>query len=269
MDEPSSSSPSSSSSSVPLAGGRAIDRHNPIITDSRRIATSVLPPRTISHPPVDPNPQKILHQKKKKKNRKIPLKENEDGSSVNKIDGEKIKNSPNNGIRKGWSCTQPGDFISPPGSTRYLLRDKVLFNDLQDFDPPAKLVLEESSNSKDEESSKSNDEKTGEVVDAKPPSEFQSPDQDVILKVSLHCRGCERKLRKHLSRMEGVTSFEIEFAAKKVTVKGDITPLEVLSSISKVKNAQLWNPTIHSSSTPQSLNPNISEFKNGQKEAGA
>lgn len=25
----------------------------------------------------------------------------------------------------------------------------------------------------------------------------------VVLRVSLHCRGCEKKMRKHLSRMEG------------------------------------------------------------------
>lgn len=66
------------------------------------------------------------------------------------------------------------------------------------------------------------------------------------MRVSLHCRGCERKMRKHISRMEGVRSFNIDFAAKKVTVSGKVTPLEVLSSISKVKNAQLWPPTIAS-----------------------
>ena len=38
----------------------------------------------------------------------------------------------------------------------------------------------------------------------------------------------------------GVTSFNIDFAAKKVTVKGDVTPLGVLNSVSKVKNAQFW-----------------------------
>lgn len=38
----------------------------------------------------------------------------------------------------------------------------------------------------------------------------------------------------------GVTSFNIDFAAKKVTVVGDVTPLSVLASISKVKNAQIW-----------------------------
>lgn len=38
----------------------------------------------------------------------------------------------------------------------------------------------------------------------------------------------------------GVTSFSIDMEAKKVTVVGDVTPLEVLASVSKVKNAQLW-----------------------------
>jgi hypothetical protein len=37
-----------------------------------------------------------------------------------------------------------------------------------------------------------------------------------------------------------VKSFDIDFLAKKVTVVGDVTPLGVLNSVSKVKNAQLW-----------------------------
>jgi len=41
----------------------------------------------------------------------------------------------------------------------------------------------------------------------------------------------------------GVTSFNIDFAAKKVTVVGDVTPLSVMASISKVKTAQIWPET--------------------------
>ncbi|KAL5067966.1 hypothetical protein RYX36_018853 [Vicia faba] len=70
-------------------------------------------------------------------------------------------------------------------------------------------------------------------------------DQVVVLRVSLHCKACEGKLRKHISKMQGVSSFNIDFAAKKVTVVGNVTPLSVLESISKVKNAQFW-PTIGS-----------------------
>ncbi|WOG95814.1 hypothetical protein DCAR_0415143 [Daucus carota subsp. sativus] len=64
--------------------------------------------------------------------------------------------------------------------------------------------------------------------------------QVVELMVSIHCKGCEGKVRKHISRIEGVTSFSIDRATKKVTVIGEVTPLGVLSSISKVKSAQFW-----------------------------
>ncbi|KAG6427387.1 hypothetical protein SASPL_111631 [Salvia splendens] len=167
MEQPSSSS------------SPAIDRYNPIITDSRRCAATPLPPIHPTSPTPTPTPS-----------------------------------------RKSWNCTKPSDFISPPGSTRYLLSGKDLLNTLSDLEPK----LDESKHS----------------------SSSPSPDQVVVLRVSLHCRGCERKMRKHISRMAGVRSFNIDFAAKKVTVAGKITPLEVLSSISKVKNAQLWAPTITS-----------------------
>ncbi|KAL8146188.1 uncharacterized protein LOC141707316 [Apium graveolens] len=77
----------------------------------------------------------------------------------------------------------------------------------------------------------------------------RSRHQVVELMVSIHCKGCEGKVRKHISRMEGVTSFSIDRATKKVIVMGEVTPLGVLSSISKVKNAQFWPcPTSLSSS---------------------
>ncbi|KAK7262404.1 hypothetical protein RJT34_29977 [Clitoria ternatea] len=80
-------------------------------------------------------------------------------------------------------------------------------------------------------------------------SSTHSKDQVVVLRVSLHCKACEGKVRKHISKMEGVTSFSIEMEKKKVTIIGDVTPLGVLASVSKVKNAQLWP----SSTSPSSL----------------
>ncbi|KAI5001472.1 hypothetical protein ZWY2020_026122 [Hordeum vulgare] len=62
----------------------------------------------------------------------------------------------------------------------------------------------------------------------------------VVLRVSLHCKGCAGKVKKHIAKMEGVTSFDIDIASKKVTVVGDVTPLGVLTSVSKVKPAQFW-----------------------------
>ncbi|KAI3966279.1 hypothetical protein MKX01_027447 [Papaver californicum] len=83
------------------------------------------------------------------------------------------------------------------------------------------------------------------------PALLPAPHQVVVLRVSLHCKGCEAKVRKHVSRMEGVTSFNIDFMNKKVTVTGDVTPLGVLTSVSKVKNAEFW-PSSSTTSSPTS-----------------
>ncbi|KAL8136902.1 hypothetical protein V2J09_002903 [Rumex salicifolius] len=66
----------------------------------------------------------------------------------------------------------------------------------------------------------------------------------VVLKVSMHCHGCAKKVEKHVSMIEGVTSYKVDLETKMVVVIGDILPLEVLETISKVKNAQLWTAGI-------------------------
>ncbi|WVZ23070.1 hypothetical protein V8G54_001614 [Vigna mungo] len=62
----------------------------------------------------------------------------------------------------------------------------------------------------------------------------------VVMRVAIHCQGCAVKVKKHLSKMEGVTSFSIDLESKRVTVMGHISPVAVLESISKVKRAELW-----------------------------
>ncbi|PWA64314.1 Heavy metal-associated domain, HMA [Artemisia annua] len=62
----------------------------------------------------------------------------------------------------------------------------------------------------------------------------------VVMRVSIHCQGCAGKVKKHLSKMEGVTSFSIDLESKRVTVMGHVSPLAVLESMSKVKKAELW-----------------------------
>ncbi|GER29404.1 heavy metal transport/detoxification superfamily protein [Striga asiatica] len=54
-----------------------------------------------------------------------------------------------------------------------------------------------------------------------------------------------------------VTSFSIDLATKKVTVTGDVSPLGVLKSISKVKNAQFWASS-NSSSSSSTSSPRVS-----------
>ncbi|KAK4491220.1 hypothetical protein RD792_001953 [Penstemon davidsonii] len=61
--------------------------------------------------------------------------------------------------------------------------------------------------------------------------------QVVVMRVSLHCQGCAGKVKKHLSKMEGVTSFSIDLESKRVTVMGHVSPSGVLESISKVINS--------------------------------
>ncbi|XP_004300701.1 PREDICTED: uncharacterized protein LOC101305376 [Fragaria vesca subsp. vesca] len=76
----------------------------------------------------------------------------------------------------------------------------------------------------------------------KTPSVLPSADnvfQVVVMRVALHCQGCAGKVKKHLSKMEGVTSFSIDLETKMVTVRGHVSPVGVVESISKVKKAEL------------------------------
>eukprot|EP00252_Welwitschia_mirabilis_P018016 TRINITY_DN4016_c0_g1_i1.p1 TRINITY_DN4016_c0_g1~~TRINITY_DN4016_c0_g1_i1.p1 ORF type:complete len:209 (-),score=4.05 TRINITY_DN4016_c0_g1_i1:296-922(-) len=71
-------------------------------------------------------------------------------------------------------------------------------------------------------------------------SASDAPHKIVVLRVSLHCPGCAVKVRKHIAKMEGVTSINIDLMRKQVTVAGHVTPSAVLQCVSSVKNAELW-----------------------------
>ncbi|EXB97278.1 hypothetical protein L484_024139 [Morus notabilis] len=86
------------------------------------------------------------------------------------------------------------------------------------------------------------------ILDSVPHHVFQV----VVMRVSLHCQGCAGKLKKHLSKMEGVTSFSIELETKRVTVMGHVSPAGVLESISKVRRAEFWPSSACSSSSSPS-----------------
>ncbi|KAL4279604.1 hypothetical protein GQ457_18G025870 [Hibiscus cannabinus] len=78
------------------------------------------------------------------------------------------------------------------------------------------------------------------VVSGKQTLAFQLKPKMVVLRVSMHCHGCARKVEKHVSKMDGVTSYKVDLENKRVVVIGDVIPFEVLESVSKVKNAELW-----------------------------
>ena len=44
-----------------------------------------------------------------------------------------------------------------------------------------------------------------------------------------------------IETITGVTSYKVDLESKMVVVIGDILPYEVVQSVSKVKNAEIWN----------------------------
>ncbi|KAK9290462.1 hypothetical protein L1049_008632 [Liquidambar formosana] len=240
----------STSSSTIRLGGRAIDRHNPIIRDVRRTTKTLTGGAPCSsQPPISPKP---LHQHQKSRKSSSSSKPSDSSKKNSEKQSDQKRKScakpTDDSIKK--SCAKPGDLISPPESSRYLLSDAVFFDGLSDVDPVLALAPVEPKKTSHE--AVKTDESAAEPAASKPLSSSGSSDQVVVLRVSLHCKGCEGKVRKHIARMEGVTSFNIDFAAKKVTVIGNVTPLGVLESVSKVKSAQLWTPAAQSSLQPPS-----------------
>ncbi|XP_076946769.1 uncharacterized protein LOC143618431 [Bidens hawaiensis] len=65
--------------------------------------------------------------------------------------------------------------------------------------------------------------------------------QTVVLKVAMSCGGCAGAVKRVLTNMEGVETFDIDLEQKKVTVKGNIEPDAVLQTISKTgKKTEFW-----------------------------
>lgn len=184
----------SSSSTIHL-GGRAIDRHNPIIRDGRRLARSLTTaPCSSELPPINPKPYHQLPKPNNKKSSDHQAKKNstdkkkKKSSSRSSADhSKKIPSNPNDvaiykdcysgtpaaDIKKK-SCVQLGDFITPPGSSRYLLSDAAFFDGLSDYDQvlavvpsePKKTNTTAAVNNQDYESSAQNPS----LLSEKPPS---------------------------------------------------------------------------------------------------
>ncbi|KAK1383093.1 hypothetical protein POM88_020828 [Heracleum sosnowskyi] len=64
-----------------------------------------------------------------------------------------------------------------------------------------------------------------------------------VLKVHVHCLGCKRKVKKLLTKIEGVYAVNIDLEQQKVTVSGIVDPCLLINKLAKSgKYAELWTP---------------------------
>ncbi|KAG9459488.1 hypothetical protein H6P81_003996 [Aristolochia fimbriata] len=201
--------------SMVRSSSRVLDRHTPRLIDSRR---SSKPPASASASVSSSRASSSLASTSSQPNTKTT--------------------KPHRPKHRKSSAKEKDLIITPPGSSRYLLGEDSYFDVFQDFDPISALVPVQQGRVAAPHRPIKKKAEASLVFKPSPPQ--RQREQVVVLRVSLHCKGCEMKVRKHISRMEGVKSFNIDFQAKKVTVIGDVTPLGVLTSISRVKNAQFW-----------------------------
>ncbi|KAG6646635.1 heavy metal-associated isoprenylated plant protein 35-like [Carya illinoinensis] len=62
-----------------------------------------------------------------------------------------------------------------------------------------------------------------------------------VLKVSIHCEGCKRKVKKILTNIEGVFKTDIDLKQQKVTVTGNVNSETLIKKLVKTgKHAELW-----------------------------
>ncbi|KAL4205241.1 hypothetical protein AMTRI_Chr01g136360 [Amborella trichopoda] len=67
----------------------------------------------------------------------------------------------------------------------------------------------------------------------------------VELKVRLHCKACEKGVRKALTKLKGVTCVEMDLTRNKITVLGYIDQKSVVKTIRKTgRRAEPCTPTI-------------------------
>ncbi|KAI6692436.1 hypothetical protein NL676_020146 [Syzygium grande] len=62
-----------------------------------------------------------------------------------------------------------------------------------------------------------------------------------VLRVSVHCEGCKRKVKKVLHSIEGVYTTDIDLRQQKVTVNGNVEAETLIKKLEKTgKHAELW-----------------------------
>lgn len=143
---------SCSSSNTFLLGGRAIDRHNPIINDSSRKSTStsksLTAPCSSSQSPINPKPYQELNKAKKNSYSKSATTKGHDQkkkSTTEKLTEHATNNTsklPIDSIVRRSGCLKPyADLITPPSSIRSLLSDTTLLDGSSHYDPNLALTM--------------------------------------------------------------------------------------------------------------------------------
>ncbi|XP_047953092.1 heavy metal-associated isoprenylated plant protein 36-like, partial [Salvia hispanica] len=96
-------------------------------------------------------------------------------------------------------------------------------------------------------------------ADQEPPQPPSLQYQTWVLKVSIHCQGCKRKVKKVLQSIEGVYTINIEAQQQKVTVTGNVDAQTLIKKLVKTgKHAELW---------PENPKPKDKDKKGNDKEA--
>ncbi|KAG4911232.1 hypothetical protein JHK87_057348 [Glycine soja] len=97
--------------------------------------------------------------------------------------------------------------------------------------------------------------------------------KNCLLKVNIHCDGCEQKVKKILQKIDGVYSVNIDAERGKVMVSGHVDPAKLIKKLKRSgKHAELWGgqrgmmynqnyPTY-----PQFKNLHIDNTKGGSKD---
>ncbi|CAL0316578.1 unnamed protein product [Lupinus luteus] len=95
--------------------------------------------------------------------------------------------------------------------------------------------------------------------------------QSCILKVNIHCDGCEQKVKKLLQKIEGVYKVSIDAEQGKVVVSGHVDPIKLIKKLkSSGKHAELWGGNRgmmfnqNFASNPQFKNLQIDNSKGGK-----
>ncbi|XP_006302439.2 heavy metal-associated isoprenylated plant protein 35 [Capsella rubella] len=102
------------------------------------------------------------------------------------------------------------------------------------------------------------------------PSSLPLPYKLSTLKVSIHCEGCKRKVKKILTSIEGVYKVDIDVKEHKVTVLGIVSPEIMLKKLHKAgKNAELVpeipDPVETKPDDPKEKNKNKNKKKKEEK----